>query len=265
MALHAMHGDAAGQRAPPPVLDDIANGFGVGRFADDRCVPALALFGRPLEQFVGTVDRGTFLVPCNQQGDRAGRLPVLFHIGFRRRDEAGNAALHVDGTAAIHHAVLHLGGEGRQRPGGFIACRHNIRVSGKHQMRAVAAKAGIEIVDIRRIVVAEGGALAGKAELLKHLRQIVECSRRVGGNRRAADHGGEMPGGGRKFRRFVHAPQVPHSMKNGKGLITRSCNDLQSQFCSGSGPKSFAPCVPFRKPISTSAHRPITRTTSVSR
>ena len=63
---------------------------------------------------------------------------VLFEMARHRRDEAGDAALHVDCAAAVELAVCDLRREGRMRPGRLVARRHDVGVAGKHQMRPVA-------------------------------------------------------------------------------------------------------------------------------
>ena len=53
----------------------------------------------------------------------------------RRRDLAGDRALHVDRAAAVEHAVVDVAGERRVRPRLRIAGRHHVGVAGEHQMR----------------------------------------------------------------------------------------------------------------------------------
>src|SRR3546814_1085881 len=74
-------------------------------------------------------DLVAFLVAGDQQRDRPMRTPasqVLADGG----DEGGNGALHVDGTAAVKRAVTDLAGEGVDAPGGGIADRHHVGMTG---------------------------------------------------------------------------------------------------------------------------------------
>ncbi|MNL74839.1 hypothetical protein D3C87_2005400 [compost metagenome] len=65
--LHAMHCYRARDRATPADLDHVAEPVGIGRFADQAGIPALAPVRRPFQQFDGPVDRRAFLVAGNQQ------------------------------------------------------------------------------------------------------------------------------------------------------------------------------------------------------
>ena len=76
MALLALHGHVAGERAAPADLDHVAEGVRVGRLAEDAMVEAFAARLRPGEQLDGAVDRRTFLVAGDQEADRAGRNPA---------------------------------------------------------------------------------------------------------------------------------------------------------------------------------------------
>ncbi len=143
MALHAAHRDDARQRAAAADLDHVAERVGVGRLADQRGIPALALAGRPFEQLRRAVDGGSLLVAGDQQRDRALRPPMAPDMAGDRRDEAGDAALHVDGAAAVHLAIVDVGGEGRVAPGRLVAGRHHVGVAGEHQVRPVAREPGI--------------------------------------------------------------------------------------------------------------------------
>ena len=80
MALLALDGDPARERAAPADLDHVAHGVGIGRFAEDAMVEALAARLGPVEQLHRAVDGRAFLVAGDQEGDRA------LASGFRARE-----------------------------------------------------------------------------------------------------------------------------------------------------------------------------------
>ena len=86
----------------------------------------------------------------------------------RRRDLAGDRALHVDGAAAVQHAVGDVGRERRMRPRLGIAGRHHVGVAGEHQMRRAGADAGVEVLDIGGARLGERHPVHGEARALQH-------------------------------------------------------------------------------------------------
>ena len=77
------------KRAAPADLDHVAERFGIGRLADDRGIPCLALGRRPFEQLCRAVDRRPFLVAGDQAARPSPCGPCLFdmarHRGERNR------------------------------------------------------------------------------------------------------------------------------------------------------------------------------------
>ena len=196
VALAAIDGDRAGQRAAPADLDHVAErvrDWSARRRSQASHLSPLAaahsssltvpLIAGPSSSPVISSDTEPFGPPC------------FVDMARHRGDEAGNAALHVDGAAAIHLAVGDLGGEGRMRPGGFVAGRHHVGVAGEHQMRAVAGAPRIEVLDVRRAVFRKHRPLDGKAERLQHLLQRAQRTAFGGRHGGAADEGGEVFGG----------------------------------------------------------------------
>ena len=79
----------------------------------------------PIEELDGAVDRDAFLVAGDQQRDRAffGLAAIRGEMIERRGDEAGDAAFHIDGAAAVQHVARDFAGKRRMRhvsssPGG---------------------------------------------------------------------------------------------------------------------------------------------------
>src|SRR3546814_15663540 len=83
-------------------------------------------------------------------------------------DEGGNGALHVDGTAAVKRAVTDLAGEGVDAPGGGIADRHHVGMTGVAEVLSFIAEPGVEVVHPRTVVLGEGQAVTGSAESVPH-------------------------------------------------------------------------------------------------
>jgi hypothetical protein len=157
-------------------------------------VESLAALRRPLQEFCGAVDRDPLLVAGDQERDRAlGPAAVCREIVERRGDLAGDRAFHVDGAAAVEHAVGNARLEWRMGPHALGAGRHHVGMAGEHEMRRARANARIEILDVRRARRAERHAMHDKAHPFQHAFEIGERAtfdRRY----RAAAH--EIPGDG---------------------------------------------------------------------
>ena len=152
----------------------------------------LAALSHPLQQLDGAVDRDRFLVAGDQKRDRAftvfSRLAaVVGEILQHRGDAAGDAALHVDGTAAVEEAVLDLAGECAVAPGRLVADRHHVGVAGKGDVRRGIAEAGIEVVDVLGAGFAEGHAVQLEAGGLQQVFKNTQRAGIGGGNGGAAD------------------------------------------------------------------------------
>src|SRR3546814_8505056 len=83
-------------------------------------------------------------------------------------DEGGNGALHVDGTAAVKRAVTDLAGEGVDAPGGGIADRNNVGMTGVAEVRSLIAKQGVEVVHPRTAVLGTRQEVTGEAAAGQH-------------------------------------------------------------------------------------------------
>ena len=122
----------------------------------------------------GSYDDRAFLVTGDQQRYRTTRA-VLLDVAQGCRYETGDAAFHVDGAAAIHDAVFDHGTERVVRPAVGIPDRHHVGMAGKTEVWSLAAIAGIEVFDIRRVGLRHGHAVALKARRLQYALQ--ECQR----------------------------------------------------------------------------------------
>ena len=203
VALDAIDVKRARQRAAAADLDAVAELFDIAGFAEHAMVEFLAARRRPLQQFYGAVDGDVFLVAGDQERDRAFRLAaVRGEIVERSRDAAGDAALHVDGAAAVQKSVLDVARERAMGPGALVARRHHVGMSGKGDVRRAVADAGIEVVDIGGAGLAEGDAMhleaGGFQDIFEHAeragvgRGYRGAAQEVAGNGKGVGH--RLPG-----------------------------------------------------------------------
>src|SRR5271169_2745000 len=99
---------------------------------------------------------------------------MVGEISQHRRGAAGDAALHVDGAAAIEIAVLHLARERAKTPGGLIAWRHHVGMTREGDMRSGGADTGVEIVDVSGAGLAEGDAVRLETGAFKDIFENAE-------------------------------------------------------------------------------------------
>ena len=193
VALNAVNGQPPGQTAAPADLDHVAKRRGRGRLADEAGIERLAARGQPFEHSFGAVDPRPFLVPGDQQADRAGKAGGSFgKPALDGGDEGGDRALHVNRTAAPQRAVAQARGERVERPGLARPRRHHVGVPGKAQIGPPLAKAGIEVDDRVAAVAAEHQAVAGETEVFEISGDDRERALVFGGDARPADQlGGE--------------------------------------------------------------------------
>ena len=189
MALAAVDDERAVERAAPAGLDGIAERFDVARLAEDAVIEGLAALGRPLQQLDRAVNRDAFLVAGDQKRERAVfRLAAVgAEIIESGRDEAGDAALHVDRAAAVNLVVRDLAAKGRMLPGRLVARRHDVGMTGEHQIGLFAADARIEVFDRRRAGLGKRHAMHRKAGFRQHILQIGERAAFLRRHRAAAD------------------------------------------------------------------------------
>src|SRR5262249_58454179 len=117
------------------------------------------------------------------------------HGATLRLDEAGSGGgegrdgtLHVGGTATEELVVAQLGAEGIGRPGGAVARRDDVDMSGKAEVGSFRpADAGIEVIDVRRTGRTEGEAMAGEPDCFQGALQHVEGAGIDRRDARAAD------------------------------------------------------------------------------
>ncbi len=128
--------------------------------------------------FGGAVDRDALLVAGDQERDRALRLAAGGGEMVEHRGKpAGDRALHVDGAAAVQHAVSDVGAERRVLPVRLVARRHHVGVAGEHEMRLAGADAGVEVLDIVGAGLGEGDAVDGKARARQRRFEIAPAPR----------------------------------------------------------------------------------------
>src|SRR5215831_5748076 len=181
----------------------------------------------PLQKLDRAVDGDVFLIARDQEGDRAAavfsRLAAAGgEIAEHRGDAAGDAALHVDSAAAVEEAVFHLAREGSMAPGGLIARRHHIGVTGKRDVRRRVSDARIEIVDIGGAGLTKGHAVHFEAGTLEDVFENAERTGISRGYGRAADQiAGNGKGIGHASRLTCHSGgRLPWLGTNSRGRRT---------------------------------------------
>lgn len=129
-----------------------------------------------------------FLVTCNEQGERAAAKPtVVREMADCSRQEAGDATLHIDGTATIKNIVVNDAGERGVRPGRLFARVDDIGVAGKAKVRPIAAQSRVEVFHIRRARLRHGQAMTAEAGRLQHALQERQGAALSGRDAVAAD------------------------------------------------------------------------------
>ena len=159
-----------------PGLDGVAERLDVARLAEDAMVKGLAAFRRPLQQLDRAVDRDALFVAGDQKRNRAmlRRAAVGGEIVQRCRNEAGDAALHIDSAAAVNLVVCQFAAKGRMMPVCLVTRRHDIGMPGEHQIGFFTADACVKVFDRRGAGLGKGHAMHGKARLRQHALQITE-------------------------------------------------------------------------------------------
>jgi len=77
------------------------------------------------------------VLSCSEPlAESPGFAAMVGEILQHRRDTTGDAALHVDGAAAIEEAVLDVAGERAMAPGALVARRHHVGMAGEGDVRA---------------------------------------------------------------------------------------------------------------------------------
>ena len=190
VAAGAQNGEESGHRPPAADLDHIAQRFGIGRFADQAGIQDLALFGQPFEHPDRAVDGLAFLVAGDQQADGPRKAVIPgFKKPRRGGGETGDRGFHVRRAAAVKPVALDLGGEGIDGPFVRVAHRHHVGVPGETEVGRLIADAGIEVLDLGRMVGGKGQPVTGETELVERRLQDVHgafVGRRHG---RTADQG----------------------------------------------------------------------------
>src|SRR5262249_56746326 len=127
----------------------VAGGGLRGRLADQRRIEMIAAIASPLDQLDRAVEPRAFLVAGDEQRQRAAWFPGA-EKNERSGDEAGDAALHVDGSPPIERAAVDDAFEGWMQPACLVTGRHHVGMTGEDEVRLAGAYRCEEILDIRR-------------------------------------------------------------------------------------------------------------------
>src|SRR5271156_4789339 len=127
-------------------------------------VKGLTAFGSPLQQLDRTVARPALSAPRDQKQNRAMLRPAAAgaEIVQRRRNEAGDAALHIDGATAVNLVVHQFAAKGWMMPSRLVPRRHDIGMPSEHQIGLIAADARIKVFDRRGAGFGKGRAMNRK-------------------------------------------------------------------------------------------------------
>ena len=163
VTLTAGDDQRAAERAAPARLDGVAENLDVARLAEDAVIEGLAVFGRPLQQLDRAVDRNTLFIAGDQKRNRTllRRAAAGVEIVQRRGDEASDAALHVNGAAAVNLVAGQLAGKRRMMPGCLVARRHDVGMPSEHQIGLFVADASVKVFDRRCAWLGKGHAMNG--------------------------------------------------------------------------------------------------------
>src|SRR5258706_8492052 len=103
--LHTAHQEPPRKRSAATVADRVAERVQRRWLADDAVVEPLAARLQPLDDPHRAVDRGTFFVGGQQEGDRAGVRRALGDESLHSDDERSDRGLHVGAPTAEQPAV----------------------------------------------------------------------------------------------------------------------------------------------------------------
>ena len=185
VALDAVDGDRARQRAAPSDLHRVAEAVRVGRLAQDALREGLAALPGPVEELRRAVDRRPFLVARDQEGEGAVGPPV--EVAQGRGDRRRYAALHVDRAAPIERVTDDRAGERAVGPALLVAWRHHVDMAGEDEGGSGGPDAGVEVLDVGRAVLAEHGPVDLKSRRLERRLDDAERTGRVRRHGSAAD------------------------------------------------------------------------------
>ena len=163
VALFAVHGEVAGERAAPSVFDGVAQHGHGGGFADDAVVYGFAARFEGFNHAHGAVAGVTFFVGGNQQGDAAFVVWVFGDEGFAGGNEGGDAAFHVGRAASVESAVALGGLEGGRCPLFGRARGDDVGVPGEAQQRLGRAAPQPEVFGVAEVHFFGGETEGGEA------------------------------------------------------------------------------------------------------
>ena len=198
MALHPLGLEEEGHRATAADLHHLAHLVRAGGFPHQTDRHRLALIHHPVQKRAGAIATHPLFVSGDGQNHGTfGRR--LGHQIDGRRDESGNAGLHVGGAAAPHLAAMDLGTERVMGPGRRIAHRHHIGMAVEPEsLGALVAPAREQVRDA---VTVDPGA--GEARGAQHPLEQLQRAALKRRDRGAADQIGAEFDGIERHRAFL--------------------------------------------------------------
>ncbi len=168
VSLDPMHRETPGQRTAPANLEHVAGDLLAGGFADDAPVDAFGALHQFFDHPLRAIDRRTFLVAGNQEGDSALMTRTLADEGLGGRDHRGQSAFHVRRAAPVERAGANVRFERIGTPVFQRSRGHHVSVSRKAQHRVPLSARGPQVVDCTKAQL-----LNAKAQRLKARRNEI--------------------------------------------------------------------------------------------
>jgi hypothetical protein len=147
VALHAVHGESSGQRAPTADLDRIAERLVARRLADHAPVDLVAARLEHLHDPARPVHGRPFLVAGEQEGQCAAVVGVARQEPLRGRHHGRKTTFHVGRAATVEDSVADDGLERVGMPVLARPGRDDVGVTGEAEQGLSAASGRPEVVD----------------------------------------------------------------------------------------------------------------------
>ncbi len=223
VSLDPVHCETPGQGTTPANLDHVAGDLFARRFADDAPVDPFGALHQYFDHPLRAIDRRTFLVAGNQEGDSALMMRTLGDEGLGGRDHRGQSAFHVRRAAPVERAGANVRFERIGTPVFQRSSGHHVSVSRKAQHRVPLTARCPQVVDCTKAQL-----LDAKAEGFKARRNEILAALIGGRDRVSRD---QVPG---QLKRGGHGVRAVRSYGVAKGQST-----TRLIRCAGSGGKAL--------------------------
>ncbi|MNZ49268.1 hypothetical protein D3C78_670300 [compost metagenome] len=138
VALHTVNRQVAGERSATAIFHHIAHHFGTGRFANQTIIQAFAAFHQRFNDSHRAIFGAGFFIGRDQECQTVFVVWMLGDETFGGHHHRSQRAFHVSRTATKQHAVANRRFKWRIDPAVSIACRDDVRMSGKSESFTLA-------------------------------------------------------------------------------------------------------------------------------